>query len=102
MIRVARIGDVQMSALEIYAFDPAHDEDPFPGEMAGRTLLVKAEDVDAAAMWLVDAANSADDDGDAELCAALIRVKDRLRHAVGATEPQSRAVAQYSRSYLFL
>jgi hypothetical protein len=73
------MGDVQMSALEIYVFDPAHDEDPFPGEMMGRTLLVKAEDVDAAAMWLVDAANSADDDGDTELRAALSHIKDRLR-----------------------
>lgn len=81
MISVTRIGEIQMSALEIYVFDPAHDENPFPGEMAGRTLLVRAEDVDAAALWLVDAANDADLDDDAELRDALVHIKDRLRRA---------------------
>lgn len=81
--RVTRLGDVQLSALEIYIFDPAHDETPFPGHMEGSTLVV--DDVDAAAALLTEASNCADGEPEGTRHQATVDALDtiaaRLRRA---------------------
>ncbi len=81
--RVTRLGDVQLSALEIYIFDPAHDETPFPGHLDGSTLVV--DDVDAAAALLTEASNSADSEPEGTRHQATVDALDtiaaRLRRA---------------------
>jgi hypothetical protein len=72
-----RVGDMQLSGLEIYVLDPCVVEDaPFPGHLYGNVLHV--EDPDGAWRRIVDGANSADDDGDAELRDALSRLGSRV------------------------
>lgn len=79
MTHTFRLGDFQICGLEIYIFDPAHDETPFPGEMAGGVLTVT--DLDRAWELLVDASNSADDDKDAPVRDALQRLASRVLRA---------------------
>jgi len=74
-----RVGRNQLCGLEIYIFDPAHDEDEFPGTLAGFVLTVT--DRDRACELLIDAANSADDDKDAPVRDALTTLCARLRRA---------------------
>ena len=63
MVALARLGDVQLGALQIYIFDPIHAEngDVFPGHLDGTTLHV--EDPDEASRLLTEAANCADPEG---------------------------------------
>ncbi len=74
-----RVGSLQLCGLEIYIFDPCHDEDAFPGSLAGFVLTVT--DRDRACELLMDAANSADDDKDAPVRDALTTLCARLRRA---------------------
>ncbi len=74
-----RVGSLQLCGLEIYIFDPCHDEDAFPGSLAGFVLTVT--DRDRACELLADAANSADDDKDAPVRDALTTLCARLRRA---------------------
>ena len=74
-----RIGDLQASALQIYVTDPIFADEPFPGCVDGATLTVADADIAPTRTRLIDAANSADDDGDAEMCDALSRLVTRLR-----------------------
>ena len=84
------VGTNQVCGLEIYVFDPAHDVDPdatpmfetdapFPGTLTGSTLEVT--DTRLAALMLTEAANSADEDGDAEVRDALTRLARRVGRA---------------------
>lgn len=59
-MKLTRLGDVQIGALQIYIFDPVHAEmgDVFPGRLEGRTLHV--DDPEEAWRLLTEAANSAD------------------------------------------
>ena len=74
-----RVGRNQLCGLEIYIFDPCHDEDNFPGSLAGFVLTVT--DRERACDLLTDAANSADDDKDAAVRDALTTLCARLRRA---------------------
>lgn len=74
-----RVGAIQLCGLEIYIFDPAHDEDEFPGTLAGFVLTVT--DRERACELLTDAANSADDDRDPAVRDALTTLCARLRRA---------------------
>jgi hypothetical protein len=56
-----KVSDRQQGALEVYAFDPAH-EGEFPGKLVGSTLHVS--DAEAAADWLNEMANGLDEDID--------------------------------------
>lgn len=82
-----RIGATQAAALGIYVLDPAHDIDPESRAFSvqGSTLLVDLDvldgDLDAAAAYLTEAANSADVDGDREFRDALTSLAGRLRRA---------------------
>jgi len=83
-VRIPRLSDLAIGALQIYIFDPAHDETPFPGSLDGATLTVT--DCDASCALLCDASNSADADG-AEgqvMARALYRMQDRVRRAFAA------------------
>jgi hypothetical protein len=80
-----RIGDVQASAVEVLLLDVAHveyaalvGEPAFPGRLEGSVLVVEDADRDLAWRMLVDAANSADDDGDVEWREALTRLSGRV------------------------
>ena len=73
-----RVGRNQLCGLEIYIFDPCHDEDNFPGSLAGFVLTVT--DRERTCDLLTDAANSADD-GDAAVRDALTTLCARLRRA---------------------
>ena len=74
-----RVGRTQLCGLEIYIFDPAHDEDAFPGSLAGFVLTIT--DRERACSLLTDAANSADDDRDPAVRDALTTLCARLRRA---------------------
>jgi hypothetical protein len=74
-----RVGRTQLCGLEIYIFDPCHDDDGFPGTLAGFVLTVT--DCERACELLTDAANSADDDKDAPVRDALTTLCARLRRA---------------------
>lgn len=74
-----RVGSLQLCGLEIYIFDPCHDEENFPGSLAGFVLTIT--DRERACELLTDAANSADDDGDAAVRDALTTLCARLRRA---------------------
>jgi hypothetical protein len=52
----------QLSAVEIYVTDPVHEEHEGIFSLVGRQLEIVG-DLTAAGMLLIDAANSADDDG---------------------------------------
>jgi hypothetical protein len=74
---VFSVGEMQISGLEIYVFDVAHSEDPFPGrldwaegETTGRLIVF---DHDRAADLLTEAANSADEDRHLTDQAAIVR-----------------------------
>jgi hypothetical protein len=71
-----RLTDVEHGALEIYIFDPAHDEEPFPGAIVGKVL--RLDDPEACANLLTEAANSADND-DAIMRNALTRLASEAR-----------------------
>jgi hypothetical protein len=67
-----RVTPAQASALEIYVLDPIHaeaaeffeePEDVFPGALAGRWLEIPRDRRDDACRILIEAANSADEDG---------------------------------------
>lgn len=78
-----RIGATQAAALGVYVLDPAHEIDPESRafSVVGSTLLVDVDalDLDAAAAYLTEAANSADNDGDREFRDALTAISGRLR-----------------------
>lgn len=77
-MRAFVVGATQRAALEIYVFDVAVnvDDDTFPGELNDQALVVY--DTERAGALLVDAANSADDDGDRELRDALTALTARV------------------------
>lgn len=78
-----RVGATQAAALDVYVLDPAHDIDPESRAFAldGSTLRVDLDalDLDAAAAYLIDAANSADASNDREFRDALHALAVRLR-----------------------
>lgn len=76
---ILRVGRFGLAGLEIYIFDPCHDEDAFPGSLAGFVLTVT--DRERACSLLTDAANSADDDRDPAVRDALTTLCARLRRA---------------------
>jgi hypothetical protein len=87
MTTTLRIGPTQHSALAVYVFDSIHgDEDcgeaPFPGTLSESSLTVDLGQREAAVTWLLDASNSADDDGDVEFRDALAALVPRVRRAV--------------------
>jgi hypothetical protein len=57
---ISRLGDSQLSVLEVYCFDPAH-EDAFPGWVEGATLYFEHADMESVFSWLMDVANGLDD-----------------------------------------
>ena len=90
--RTFKVGNLQHSGLEIYVFDPFFDEPDdddysFPGTFDFETsALTVSEGCEAqAAARLTDAANSADDDKDRQLCEALGNLA--LRVARSAAKP---------------
>lgn len=80
-----RVGELQLTGLQIYIFDPARapcfdDEVAFPGELHGSLLTVT--DCDLAWRMLTDAANeSGDMDGDRPLSNALAALASRVLRA---------------------
>lgn len=87
-----RIGATQAAALGIYVLDPAHEIDPESRafSIVGSTLLVDLDacdgDLDIAAAYLTEAANSADVDGDREFRDALTALASRLRRSAKSPE----------------
>lgn len=79
MIRIPHIGATQRDALEMYIFDPAHEEGSFPGALDGSTLIVT--DRERAYNLLIEGVNSADVDYDREYRDALQRVASRVLKA---------------------
>lgn len=73
-----RLTKAQRSAVEIYVTDPAHECTSF--RLEGNTLHVLV-DVDAACAELLDASNSADEDGAGG--AALVNLARAVRQGVG-------------------
>lgn len=78
-----KVGELQASGLEIYVFDPAvhegneaFDEPHFPGSLEANVLTVT--DPDLAFSILTDAANSADDSGDAKVRDAMTSLATRV------------------------
>lgn len=62
-MKLSRLGDVQIGALQIYVLDPIHAEngDVFPGRLDGTALHV--DDPEEACRLLTEAANCADPEG---------------------------------------
>jgi hypothetical protein len=73
-----RVGTLQANALEVYIFDPAHEEDPFPGTFEGGVLTVDDAKIYVALDLLTHAQNSADEDKDRPFREALSRVWWRI------------------------
>lgn len=73
-----KVGDLQAGALQVYVFDPAHEEEPFPGTLAGKVLTVDDGKVYEALDLLSHAQNSADGDRWPEYREALNRVWWRI------------------------
>lgn len=83
------LGRNQVTALQIYVFDVAHDEDEFPGILDGTTLAIDDPAVERAIQLLIDAANSAGDYESAEgrdraLESALLALVTRVHEAAKA------------------
>lgn len=78
LLRVPRLSDVQLGALQVYIFDPAHEEDAFPGHLEGNTLVVPAADFERARELLIEAANSADASADRYFTNALTAIVSKL------------------------
>lgn len=90
---ITHLGPNQLAALGIYVLDEAAlricecggscvlcDDDgrlSFPGELIGPATLRIDDEQDALAA-LVEGANSADNDGDTQLCNALIAIQRRI------------------------
>jgi len=83
-----RVGEIQACGLTIYVFDPAFDDclafdgdyEPFPGtfDHAAGVLHVNEGAEEAAWSRLIDAVNSADDDGDGKVRDALTSLSSRI------------------------
>ena len=75
---------VQISAVEIYLMDPAHDDEEWAGKISltGRRATF-ACDLDAAIGYVTDAANSASEGDSSDMGAwkALCNVSKKLRSA---------------------
>lgn len=80
------IGPNQLSALQVYVFDPAHDEceDLRPLGFSVRGSTFEVHDADRARYVLTEASNSADCDKDRVLRDALAALSRRV--ARGAKE----------------